>query len=130
MQGSEPLWIDENLALTLHDRLLVVHGGTAGVRDIGLLRSVLSRPRQHFTYGERGGVVELAAIYTAGIVENHPFVDGNKRTGFVVGILFLELNGLHFEASEAEAAQAVIGLAASQIDAAGYAAFVRANAKP
>jgi death-on-curing protein len=70
---------------------------------------------------------EMAAAYTSGIVRNHPFVDGNKRTGFVVGILFLELNGYRFAASEQEAAQAVLGLASGDLDEVGYTAFLRAN---
>ncbi len=71
--------------------------------------------------------MDLAAAYTVGIVRNHPFIDGNKRTGFVVGILFLELNGHRFSANEADAAQAVLALAAGTLDEAGYAAFLRAN---
>ena len=60
-------------------------------------------------------------------MRNHPFIDGNKRTGFVVGVLFLELNGYVFTASEADAAQAVIALASSALDEAGYTAFLAAN---
>lgn len=127
---TEPGWIDEQDALTLHDRLLALHGGAAGVRDDGLLKSALARPQQHFAYAEDAGIVQLAAIYTAGIVRNHPFVDGNKRTGFVVGVLFLELNGFAFTASEEEAAQAVLALASGTMDEAGYTAFLLANATP
>lgn len=124
---SEPVWIDERDALTLHDRLLALHGGAAGLRDDGLLQSALARPQQHFAYAEDAGIVQLAALYTAGIVRNHPFVDGNKRTGFVLGVLFLELNGYAFTASEADAAQAVIALASNILDEAGYTAFLIAN---
>lgn len=122
-----PVWIDERDALVLHDRLLVLHGGAAGVRDDGLLKSALARAQQHFAYAESPDIVNLAALYTAGIVGNHPFVDGNKRVGFVVGILFLELNGYRFTASEEDAAQAVLELAAGNMDATGYGAFLRAN---
>ena len=76
-------------------------------------------------YADRPAIVDLSVAYTFGIVRNHPFVDGNKRTGFVIGILFLELNGLVFTASEEEAAQAVLQLAASAIDEDDYAAFLR-----
>jgi death-on-curing protein len=69
----------------------------------------------------------MAAAYTGGIVGNHPFVDGNKRTGFVVGILFLELNGYRFAAREEEAARAVLELAASNLDETGYTAFLGGN---
>ena len=71
----------------------------------------------------------MAALYTAGIVRNHPFVDGNKRTGFVAGVLFLELHGFDFKAREEDATQAVMGLAAGTLDEAGYTAWVRENAK-
>lgn len=127
---TEPGWIDEQDAITLHDRLLALHGGAPGVRDDGLLKSALARPQQHFAYAEDAGIVQLAAIYTAGIVRNHPFVDGNKRTGFVVGILFLELNGFAFTASEEEAAQAVLALASGAMGETGYMAFLLANATP
>jgi death-on-curing protein len=124
---NEPVWVDERDALALHDRLLALHGGASGLRDQGLLQSALARPHQHHAYAGSSDVVDLAAIYTAGIVHNHPFVDGNKRTGFVIGVLFLELNGYRFTASEEDAAQAVLAVAAGHLDEAGYSAFLRAN---
>jgi death-on-curing protein len=125
---KEPVWIDERDALALHDRLLALHGGAVGLRDDGLLKSALARPQQHFAYAESPDVVDMAAAYTSGIVRNHPFVDGNKRTGFVVGVLFLELNGYRFNASEEDAAQMVLELASGNLDEAGYIAFLRAHA--
>lgn len=127
---SEPVWIDERDALVLHDRLLALHGGAAGLRDDGLLKSALARPRQHPAYGGKVDPIDLATAYTAGIVRNHPFVDGNKRTGFVLGILFLELNGYRFAASEEVATQAVLELAAGTLDEPGYTAFLRVNVTP
>jgi death-on-curing protein len=124
---TEPVWIDERDALALHDRLLALHGGASGVRDESLLKSALARSRQHMAYAESPDVVDLATVYTVGIVRNHPFVDGNKRTGFVIGILFLELNGFRFTASQEDAAQAVLGLADGTLSDAGYTAFLRAN---
>ena len=97
------------------------------MRDAGLLQSALARPQQHFAYADAPDTIEMAALYTAGIVKNHPFVDGNKRTGFVVGILFLEMNGYRFTASEQDAAQAVLALAAGELKEDGYAAFLHAN---
>jgi death-on-curing protein len=125
---KEPVWIDERDALALHDRLLALHGGAVGLRDDALLKSALARPRQHFAYAEFPAIVEIAAAYTGGIVRNHPFFDGNKRTGFVVGILFLELNGYRFSGSEEDAARAVLELASGTLDEAGYIAFLRAHA--
>ena len=127
---TEPVWIEERDALALHDRLLALHGGAAGVRDEGLLKSALARPQQHFAYADSPGLIDTATAYTAGIVRNHPFVDGNKRTGFVVGILFLELNGYRFTAREEDATHAVLALAAGTLDEPGYTAFLRANVTP
>jgi len=125
---TEPVWIDEREALILHERLLVLHGGAAGVRDAALLQSALARPRQHAAYGEEGpDIIHLAALYTAAIVKNHPFVDGNKRTGFLLGALFLELNGYRFAARQEEAASAILALAAGKLDERGYTAFLAAN---
>ena len=118
------VWIDEGDALAIHERSLVLHGGAPGVRDLGLLQSALARPRNLAGYDDNASLPGLAAAYTAGIVQNHPFIDGNKRTGFVVGVLFLELNGGRFTASEQAAAEMVIGLAASLVDEAGYRAFL------
>jgi death-on-curing protein len=123
----EPIWIDRRDALALHDRLLVLYGGAAGLRDGALLESALARARHIYSYAGAPDVIAMAAAYTAGIVGNHPFIDGNKRTGFVVGVLFLELNGYRFTASEEDTANAVMKLAGGEIDAPGYAHFLRAN---
>ncbi|MFT3906382.1 MAG: type II toxin-antitoxin system death-on-curing family toxin [Steroidobacteraceae bacterium] len=123
---KEPVWIDDELVLAIHDRQLAEHGGAEGVRDVSLPQSALGRPPNHLHY-QRTDIIELVAIYTAGIVQNHPFLDGNKRTGFVVGVLFLELNGYRFTASEEAAAQAVLELAAGSIDRQGFSEFMRAH---
>ena len=126
---KEPLWIEERDVLAIHDRLLALHGGATGVRDRGLLESALARPRQHHSHAKTSDVVEMAALYTAGIVRNHPFVDGNKRVGFVIGVLFLELHGFDFKASEEDATQAAMNLAAGKLDQAAYERWLRANVK-
>jgi death-on-curing protein len=90
-------------------------------------RCCCMRPRHLEAYGGAVDAVDLAAAYTAGVVQNHPFIDGNKRTGFVLGVLFLELNGARFTATEEAATQAVLGLAAGTLDELGYAAFLREN---
>ena len=119
------VWLDERDALTLHDRLIAAHGGAEGVRDAGLLGLAIARARQLAAYGVDPDVCDLAAAYTAGIVGNHPFVDGNKRVGFVLGVLFLEMNGGRFTASEEAATRAVLDLAAGDMDMVGYAVFLR-----
>jgi death on curing protein len=123
-----PVWLDERDILAIHDRLLAHHGGAAGLRDEGLLKSALARPKQLASYGGDVDIVDLASAYTAGIVRNHPFVDGNKRTGFVAGILFLELNGGLFTAPEDASVEAVFALAAGSLTEGGYTVFLRENA--
>ena len=122
-----PVWIDERDARAIHERLLLVHGGAGGIRDPGLLASAIARPRQVAAYDKDADLIDLAAAYTSGVVGNHAFTDGNKRTGFVLGVLFLELNGLRFTASEEAATAAVMGLADGSLDEGGYAAFLREN---
>jgi death-on-curing protein len=124
---KEPIWIEERDTLTIHERLLALHGGASGLRDKALLSSALARPRQHLAYADNVDIISMSAAYTSGIVGNHPFVDGNKRTGFVIGVLFLELNGYRFTASEEDAAQAVISLAAGTLDEEGFITFLHAN---
>ena len=111
---SEPVWLLETAVLIAHEISLVVHGGSAGIRDQGLLESALARPRNLYKYNQ-AGIIELAASYTAGIIQNHPFVDGNKRAGFLAGIAFLELSGFKFTASEAETTPMIVALAAGQL---------------
>jgi death-on-curing protein len=123
---SEPIWIEPELVLAIHDRQLAEHGGGEGLRDESLLDGALGRVINHFLY-TKADIIELAAKYCVGIVQNHAFVDGNKRTGLVVCILFLELNGYRFQASEADAAQIVRELAAHIVDEAGFCEFLRAN---
>jgi death on curing protein len=126
---KEPAWIEARELLVLHGRVLALHGGPSGVRDLGLLESAIARPREIFLRAAKPDMFQMAAAYTSGIVRNHPFVDGNKRVGFIAGILFLELNGYKFAASEEEAARAVIDLASRALDEPGYARFLRANTR-
>ena len=125
---SEPIWIENDLVFAIHDRQLAEHGGAEGLRDESLLHSALARPLNHFHY-TGADIIDLAAKYTAGIVQNYPFVDGNKRTGFIVGVLFLELNGYRFTASEEDAAQAVLELAAGTVDEDSFCDFLRTNSE-
>ena len=74
-------------------------------------------------------VLNLAASYGFGLVRNHPFIDGNKRAGFVGAVLCLELKGYQFQATEVEAALRTLALAASEMSEAAYAAWLKANSK-
>lgn len=126
----EPVWIIERDALAIHARLLRLDGGTSGLRDAGLLASALARPPQHLAYADEPDIVRLAALYTDAIVRNHPFVDGNKRVGFVIGVLFLELHGFAFTAPQPLATHAVLDLAAGRTGLDGYERFLRDHVRP
>ena len=108
--------------------MLDQYGGCSGIRDAGLLESALARPQQLHHYG-KPTMPEMAAAYTAGIVKNHPFLDGNKRTGFMMGAGFLERNGYEFLASETEVVIRTLALAAGEMTEAAYADWLRANSK-
>ncbi len=123
---KEPQWVMRETVLALQERLLAGFGGLSGLRDEGLLDSALARPQQLFNHG-KPDIFELAAAYAFGLVRNHPFLDGNKRTGFTMAIIFLELNGHHFTASEVDATLKTLALAARELSEAGFAAWLRQN---
>lgn len=123
-----PHWFSREECLALHDLMLADYGGLAGVRDDNMLESALAKPRQLFAYAHPG-FAELAASYACGVVKNHPFLDGNKRTGFMLGAAFLERNGLEFFATEIDATLKTLALAAGEIDEADYAAWLARNSR-
>ena len=123
-----PCWLAREECLALHDMMLSHYGGIAGVRDQTLLESALAKPHQRFHYG-KATLPELAAAYAAGIVRNHPFLDGNKRTGFMMGAAFLERNGLEFYATETEVVLRTLALAAGEMTEAEYADWLRSNSR-
>ena len=123
---AEPLWLDAQLALAIHDRQLAEHGGGSGVRDPGLLDSALARPRNSWGYGEDDPAA-LAAAYAFGVARNHPFVDGNKRTAWVLARLFLALNGHELRFEPADAIGAMLALAAGELSEAETANWFRSH---
>lgn len=125
---TEPKWLGADAVLIMHEEQLAEHGGASGIRDFGLLESALARPRNAWSYGQ-GDLVALGALYAAGIMRNHPFVDGNKRTGFLAAYSFLYVNGLEIVASEAEVIVQCLALAADEIDFAEFAAWLRENVR-
>lgn len=125
---KEPVWVFREVVFMLHEQSLAQFGGLAGVRDEGLLDSALGKPLNLFAYG-KPTVFDLAASYGYGIVKNHPFIDGNKRTGFIVAVTFLELNGLRFAASEVDATVCTLALATGEMSEAAYSAWLKANTK-
>jgi death-on-curing protein len=123
---TEPVWIDLEVVLAIHDEQLAEHGGQAGVRDRGLLESAMARPRNQFACGERA-LARLAASHAFGISRNHPFLDGNKRTSLVVAELFLDLNGLELNASDAECVTTFLALAAGDLSEDELAEWITAH---
>ena len=112
----------------LHDMMMSHYGGISGVRDENLLGSALAKPQQLFAYG-KPSMADMAAAYVTGIVKNHPFLDGNKRTGFMMGAGFLERNGFEFHATEVDVVLRTLELAAGSMEEAAYAAWLKANSK-
>lgn len=125
----EPIWIEAQIAMAVHDRQLSEHGGPSGVRDVGMLESALARPVNQWTYGEDDRC-QLAAAYAFGIVRNHPFVDGNKRTGWVLARLFLALNGVTLRFDATNATHSMLAFAAGDLTEADLADWFRTHCAP
>lgn len=128
---DDPKWILVEDVLSIHQKQLAEHGGQDGIRDAGLLESAIGRPRQLFAYTDpTPSVVKLAASYAFGIARNHAFIDGNKRTAFVVCRVFLIYNGLDLIATQEDRYQTFLKLAAGDISEAELAAWLTANTRP
>jgi death-on-curing protein len=123
---KEPVWILHQSVLAIHDVLLAEFGGASGIRDESLLESALAHPLNLWSY-EKPNLFRLAAAYAHGIVKNHPFVDGNKRTGYVMGGIFLQRNGQNLNASEEEATAAIIALASNALTEEDFAHWLQDN---
>ena len=126
------VWIDAQTLYLVHDEQLAEHGGGSGLRDQGLLESALAKPQQIAHYKSSPPLpdaADLAAAYGYAIAQNHPFIDGNKRTAFVAIELFLALNGLELTASDADCVITMLTLAAGELSEADLAAWVRLNSQ-
>lgn len=122
-------WIEESVVWAVHEAQLAEHGGSAGVRDAGLLASALARPLNLVAYGAPDAAA-LAAAYGFGIARNHPFIDGNKRTAFVCVELFLVLNNYILQADDANCVSTMLALAAGELPEADFASWLRTNTIP
>lgn len=122
-------WVDKQALLLLHAESVAEHGGAARIRDAVLLYSVLARAQNLAAYGDPD-VAELAAANGAGISQNHPFVDGNKRAAFLSVGLFLALNGHRLVATQAEATLAMLSLAAGELRDEEFAEWLRRHIEP
>ena len=113
---SEWRWLTLAMVEALHHESIARFGGSDGLRDGGLLESALARPQNRAAYEEGVSVFALAADYCLGIVKNHPFLDGNKRSGILAAAVFLSMNGFDFRPPETSIIQVIVGLAAGEID--------------
>lgn len=126
---NEPVWVNLDAVLIFHDESLLEFGGSSGIRDRGAIESALARPHNLFAY-RQPDLFDLAAAYTAGLSQNHGFVDGNKRTAFLTGVVFLAENGYDIVAEQAEVIAAMLELADHQLDEVGYAQWLRDHTVP
>ena len=120
-------WLREDVVVAIHDEQIAAHGGKTGILDAGLLSCALARPLNKSAYG-KNAVFDLAAAYAYGIISEHPYVDGNKRTGFLAAYVFLELNGWELTVSEVEAVSTVLALALKEVDETEFAHWLKRHA--
>lgn len=125
--SDAPRWVDKRALLLLHRESLAQFGGASGVRDEGLLDSALSRPVNKHAYEGCTDLAALAAAYGFGLARNHPFVDGNKRAAFLAVGVFLAINGRGLTATPIEAIDAILSLAAGDLEEQQFADWIRAH---
>jgi death-on-curing protein len=125
--GQEPRWLTRRMLDVIHADQLHQHGGSAGVRDDGLVESTLARPKNRLTYGEDVDLADLAAAYAVGLAKNHGYVDGNKQVAFMALYVFLGLNGLRLNAPEPEVVRVMMDGATGTLDEAELADWVRSR---
>lgn len=127
MPNPEPRWVSRLVVDAIQNDMLLTHGGMPGLRDENALESALARPQQRFTYEPQVDLASLAAAYGFGLARTHPYNDGNKRVAFMIMAVFLGLNGLAFNASEAEVVTTVVELASGDLDEDTMADWIRAH---
>ena len=124
-----PIFLNLSEVLRIHRDQMERYGGEPGIRDLGLLQSALTMPAAGF--GGRflhNDLFEMAAAYLFHITRNHPFVDGNKRTGAVCALVFLELNDMEINAGEDELVEMVTAVAEGRMEKGAIAGFFRKHA--
>ena len=124
------IWVGLTTVLAIHEEQITEHGGSAGVRDQGLLSSALDRPKNIAAYEPDCDLPRLAAAYGYGIAKNHPYVDGNKRTALVVTETFLNLNGLDLTTNDASCVTVMQAVADGTMKEEEFARWIRENIEP
>jgi death-on-curing protein len=123
---TEPNWFTYEPTVASHNLQLRRFGGAPGLRDEGLLRSALERPRNKWHY-ESVELPELAAAYAFGLIKNHAFVDGNKRIAFISMVAFLRMNGIAFKPDQAQSTAIILAVAAGEVSEQSLARWIRDN---
>ncbi len=123
---KEPKWVRRDAVVVIHARQIELFGGQYGMRDLGLLDSAIARPQNFYAY-EGADMIRLAAAYGYGICQNHPFIDGNKRTAFVVLVAFLKTNGCQFQATQADVVVVMKNLADGQMPEDAFIDWIRTH---
>jgi death-on-curing protein len=126
---AEPTWLTRQIVELIHFEQLAEHGGRRGIRDENALESAIARPRHLCSYKPDASLTELAASLCIGLVQGHPFVDGNKRTGFLATYAFLAINGLELTATEDNAASTIEAVASGSLDEDELAAWLAAHTR-
>jgi len=125
---KEPRWLIKSFLFGLHSQLISEFGGSTGIRDLDRLEAAIERPKQAYCYGTTD-LFDLAASYASAIILGHPFIDGNKRVGFMAAVVFLEINGKECIAPEIDATLSTLALASGQMDETAYAKWLRESCK-
>jgi death-on-curing protein len=123
---NEPKWLTSEVIVAIHEAQLIEHGGSSGLRDLGMLESALQRPCNKWAY-EKAGSASLAAAYGYALAKNHPFIDGNKRMALMAIYTFLGLNEVDFDVPEADFAAIILALAAGEVSEESLGRWIRDN---
>ena len=124
MRPHQWVWVPLDAVFAIHDEQISEHGGIRGVRDLAIIDSALARPRNLLAH-RKPDAAALAAAYAFGLCNNHGFLDGNKRTAYVVAETFLDLNGYAMEASDQEVVSTMLAVASSVMSESQLAKWFR-----
>lgn len=129
MTRPEPRWLGRLAVDEAHYQQVRAHGGLHGLRDENALEAAVARPRQRWGYAPGAEMPDLAAAYAFGLMKDHPYVDGNKRTALVVLVAFLDLNGIELTATNGEALTAMLAVAAGEMTEAELTGWIEAHSR-
>lgn len=125
----EPKWLNRKIAEAIHLDQIKQHGGSLGIRDIGLLESALDRPKNQWHSKPESTIFELTASLGIGVAKNHPFMDGNKRTSFLLMYVFLATNGYLIDTSEEEVVTTMLKVADGSLKEEKLASWLKQSSK-